>query len=398
MRIKLTKHFLILIAFSAILRLYFIYETPTSWQANKIGLQAFNDEPAHINYVKHLMRFGKLPVQNQSVTDEDAFKTFGYEYYQPPLSYQLVAYTANLLGMDPFGVNLIYLCRFIALLTGLISIYLLYFLLINLFDSKWAIILTWFYALNPVHIRHSSAFSNDIFLWVFINLLLISIILNGAKSRIYGIIEGFILGAAIYTKSSALVLLPLYVALSLTDRKHYQRWLLPIIISLFISSPYFIRNYKLYGELMGIGMSHGTVIHSLSEMSFSTWMKFFKSLIISLSFPYDTLQIPFVLKIPAYFTWIVLILMSVYKSLEKLFKERLNMINTIPEMVWLLAILAMVVYNWQVLMVEFRVIFFAFPALILILKEYTTTINEKWIYGIMFITTLYPLILVFAFA
>ncbi len=396
MKIKVSKRFLLLIIVSAIIRIYFISETPVYWNGEMSGLQAFNDEPAHINYVKYIMRFDKLPVQTQSVKDEDAFQTFTYEYYQPPLTYHIVAYIAKIFHFDPFGVGLIYFSRSIALLFGLITIYLFYIFTHRLLDNNTALFLSWLYALAPVHIRHTSTFSNDVLLWVFLLLLFISITSNRGESKYYGIIDGFILGAAILTKSSALVLFGLFAILSIADRKNYQRWLITIFIAFLCSLPYFLRNHSLYGEFIGIGISHGEASESLSKLDPFVWFKFFRSLIISSAFPYDTIPIPFFVKLPSYLTWIGIIFGSLIMAVIAVIKNYLNLKAYVPHIVWLLSFFAMLAYNWSVLMVEFRVIFFAFPMLLLIFDKSIMS-NIKLSAAVFFFAVVYPLILVFIY-
>lgn len=389
-----SKQFVYLLALAALVRIYFVLVTPFYWNGEQGSLQAFNDEPAHINYVKYLMKNHVLPVQTQNIQDEDALKTFEFEYYQPPLTYDIFSTAGSILGISPDSYNLVLTARFINLILGLLSIFYFYLLVNRLFQSHVAIILSYFYALSPVHIRHSSAFSNDVLLWLLLLILFHSILTDnwGGYKKI--ILEGLILGAALLTKSSGLVVVGVYLVLMAINYKNYQRWLTPVLIALLMASPYFIRNYSLYGEFLGISISHGAYTLGLSSLNPTLWFKFFRSLIISSSFPYDTVTIPLLLKAPAYIVWACIIFLSLILSLKNIWQKKNRLTTAIPEITWILSFTAMLVYNWNILMVEFRVIYFAFPMTLIILGDYVRLEHRKTLVAVILLAIIYPLLLV----
>ncbi len=388
----------VLLIITALLGTYFIIITPAEWTGKMGSLQAFNDEPAHVNYVRYLMNYGSMPVQKQSVQDDEAFKTFEYEYYQPPLSYRINSFFALLSGMSISSDSVLYLSRIITLLFGLLTVFLAYRFFDGALGAKSVMFAALIFALAPVHIRHTAAFSNDALQWVFLIILYISITAEDSSGGIVrGILEGLILGGAILTKSSALVFVGFYIIMIVANKGDYKRWLIPVIIALTLSSPYFLRNYSLYGEFTGIGMSHGSAVSSLSSLEPFVWYRFFRSMIISAAFPYDTVDIPFTLKLPAYLVWGVIIYGGTFIAVRNIIMKirEINLLKS--ELIWLLAFSAMLVYNWSHLMVEFRVIYFAFPALIIIWLKLLS--NKFPITVIMFLVlaVLYPLLITYLY-
>ena len=68
-------------------------------------LEGLNDEPAHFNYVRHLVEHRTFPVQTRHVAEPGAFERADFEYYQPPLYYLLCAPLVAVAG-DPAGLTL----------------------------------------------------------------------------------------------------------------------------------------------------------------------------------------------------------------------------------------------------------------------------------------------------
>lgn len=398
MKYNLSKPLLVLLGLAAALRIYFIIVTPLYWNGELGALQAFNDEPAHLNYVKYLMEHDTLPVQTQSIQDEEALKSFEFEYYQPPLSYHMVSFLAGIAGIDAGSHTLVYFARTINMIIGIMTILYLFILSNRLFPRRAAYFITVFYAFSPVHIRHTSAFSNDALLWFLVLMLFISLLVDRGVGYKKGILEGFILGAAILTKTSALVIAGFYLAMAVIEYKNYARWLTPVLIAMVFALPYFLRNYSLYGEFLGISVSHGIPVKALSSFDPFIWFKFIRSLIISSSFPYDTLNIPFALKIPAYFAWGVIIAGSVGLALVNLWEKRKDLPLAVPEFIWLLTFASMIVYNWNILMVEFRLIYFSFPVLLIYSAKEVLKRDYRIISALFLLAIVYPLLLTIVFS
>ena len=366
------NHILLL---AILIRLWFIVTVPTTWNPDIWAIQAHNDEPAHINYVRYLMQYGELPIQKHHVQEPDAFIRNEFEFHQPPLQYLICAVTARLFVIPHDSDALIYFCRAVICLSGIISILLFYKLMTQNFHMSSSLFLTFIYSLLPVHIRHSSCFSNDHLVWILTLILFLQIKRRYDNTDI-GIrsilLEGFILGIALWTKMTAMPLLGFYLCMVLIQKKYWKSWAFPFLIGLLLAFPYFVRNIILYQDVFCIGTGSGPSQKALSSFQPATWYIFLRGFLISFTFPYDTVFIPFLARLPVYVFWLFLFIITPIQSFRKIMSNwKSQAIQIEISFIYMLFITAMgmIVFNWHHMQTEARLIFLALPAIFIIMGE-----------------------------
>lgn len=238
-------------ALPALLLLYLGLALAHAWSVptGNTGYQNAPDEAAHLVYVRTVAENHFLRLPNYAEAAKDPT---GYEWHQPPLYYWL---TACFLPLGPHGV------RLASLLCGIVGILLIYQAGRLLFpdDPLLSIVAAGIAALTPGHIAITSTVNNDALLEVCfsaVQLLCISALRNGFTLWRAGWL-GLLLSAAILTKATGLLLLPIAVlALILlwrqgeTPEDLLMRAAWTGVIVLALCGWWFVRNYRLYGELM----------------------------------------------------------------------------------------------------------------------------------------------------
>jgi 4-amino-4-deoxy-L-arabinose transferase-like glycosyltransferase len=285
----------ILVAYAVLGALYAIKTPP--WQVP--------DEPAHYNYVRHLVEQRRLPVLRQGDYDQDYLEqikgakfaseytidSIRYEFHQPPLYYLLLAPFYAL-----FNGKLIPL-RLITSLFGIGLLVITYGVGKSLSSAEsshrhpaWlALGMTAFVAFIPQHIAMSAAVQNDILAELLIGIILLRMILwlKSGTSLEAGqcILTGILIGLALLTKLPAYIALPL--ALIVVVLKYGPSWrkgaillaIRPTVVSLgalllpalLIGLPWFIRNATVYGSLDLVGLSrHDQVV--IGQLRTSEWI------------------------------------------------------------------------------------------------------------------------------
>jgi 4-amino-4-deoxy-L-arabinose transferase-like glycosyltransferase len=208
------------------------------------GYQNAPDEAAHVVYARTVAR-GHLPTQRTMAGDPH-----GYEWHQPPLYYCLAA------CFVPLGERAM---RLASILCGLAGILLIYQAGRLLFpnDPLLATVAAGIAALTPGHIAITSTVNNDALLEVCFSGALLVLIgaLRSGFTTARAIWLGIALGAAILTKLTGLLLLPvLALAFLLLWRADEAPRLLrrgaawTALIALTLSGWWFVRNHQLYGE------------------------------------------------------------------------------------------------------------------------------------------------------
>ena len=236
------------IAMLLILGVYFalaaahIYHTPvaTSSEFNYINAP---DEAAHIGYVRAIAEGHRLPTRGDT-----NFPT--YEWHQPPLYY---AIASPLFNSGPIAL------RWLSAAIGFITLILMFRICRLLYpnESFVPVMTLGFAALLPMRHAIMSSVGND----CLIEMLFVAeflAIMNAIKSGLAmrgSLIMGLVLGAALLTKATAFLLIPfICVAYSQMLRNGegvkviWQNALVCFGLAAFISSFWFVRNEKLYGE------------------------------------------------------------------------------------------------------------------------------------------------------
>jgi len=215
------------------------------------GYQNAPDEAAHVAYAQSIAA-GHLPTKVE--VDQDPKKQ-SYEWHQPPLYYLLAR---CFLPFGPKGM------RAVSILCGLAGILLIYRAgRLLLPDYPLAgIVAAGIAALTPGHIAITSTVNNDALLEVCFSgvlLLWISALRSGFTLWRAGWI-GIVISAAILTKLTGLLLLPLaLLALILlwrngespADIGRGAAWMLLLV--LLVCGWWFVRDYRLYGEWVPVG-------------------------------------------------------------------------------------------------------------------------------------------------
>ncbi len=211
------------------------------------GYQDAPDEAAHIAYV-HTVASGHLPTRQTAAKNPQN----GYEWHQPPLYYGLAALFL------PLGERALRLASLLCGLGGLLLIYRAARLVFPN-DPDLASLAVGIAALMPTHIAITSSVNNDALLEVCFSatlLVLIGAFYGGFTFWRAGWL-GVVIGAALLTKATGLLLLPL-VALALLllwragekpqDLLRSAAWMVAVIA--VVSGWWFVRNTQLYGELL----------------------------------------------------------------------------------------------------------------------------------------------------
>lgn len=206
------------------------------------------DEGAHFQYVAYVAREWRLP-------RFEGYAGVGYEAHQPPLYYFLAALLYHLVGGAGKGV------RLLSTLASAGVVWLVWLTLRRLLPHRPEVALTGmgFVAFLPMHIAIGSAVGND----ALTNLLFASVLYlltphpnplhKGAREYV---ILGVLVGLALLTKATAILLLPVVVlGLLLKRRLEGASWAqfaratgVALGIALLIGGWWFIRNALLYDD------------------------------------------------------------------------------------------------------------------------------------------------------
>ena len=212
------------------------------------GYQNAPDEEAHVHYIQSLYR-GHLP----SIADQkfDRLKQ-SYEWHQPPL-YYLVELPFLKLGVHAM--------RSVSIGLGCLSILLIFFTALQLFpDSPWiAVSGSGVAAFTPGFISINSAINNDSLLIVLFSLffLTLTILFKNNFPMKSSLFMGAIIGAAILTKGTGILLVFLFAASVLIQistgnnrKKVLISGTLSIIFCALISGWWFLLNQVRFHQLI----------------------------------------------------------------------------------------------------------------------------------------------------
>ena len=259
------KHYLLLFILVFVISLYFrlkiVYELPLGTISNEYGLSGFDDEPAHLNYIKYLLDNNKLPKLETKVIDPNAFETNEFEYHQPPLYYSIIYLLSKLFFVTDLNEILI-LGRLFNVVLSLLGLVLLFRILkvLELQDVKILTALS-IYLLLGSSVYQFTVFGNDALTWIFLWLLLL-LILNGVIKKWFIIV--IVITLSHYTKLS---ILPFYLLLFVALFFQIQKFGLSktetfkvfaiIVLPLIFSLPWYLRNYNEYGSFFLINLFNG---------------------------------------------------------------------------------------------------------------------------------------------
>jgi 4-amino-4-deoxy-L-arabinose transferase-like glycosyltransferase len=264
------------------------------------------DEPAHFDYVRHLVEEHRLPIQKEGALSEA---------HQPPLYYVIAALVSSVADFDdPAGTQQVnpqfvwggrggaehnaalhhtaetfpyrglalaaHLCRFVSVLSGLVTVFFTYALAGEIFPGQehLALLAAGLVAFNPQFLFISGAINPDsmaamwstVALWQMVRLL---------REPLHGrgwTLLGLLIGLAVLSKSSTFTLGLMAAGILLFTARRQRSWsllwkgvLAVGIASALVSGWWFVRNQLLYGDPLGWQTFVRTYAVHLRESPFS---------------------------------------------------------------------------------------------------------------------------------
>jgi hypothetical protein len=251
----------------------------TGFGGQRGWIPAYNDEPAHFNYVRHLALTGKLPVQRSSV--QEALADGEYEYYQAPLYYYLAQPFYSLSrwispqNSDSVFPRRVFWVRCMSVLFSLGGLLVIHAAVRAVFgDADTALLVLILGSFGGIPLRFGSLVTNDSLLFALASVYAALILLtlhSGCDLRMMsaGILAAV---AGLWTKTSFLLIFPLFpLALlvapfpaseALPPQGNFARtriWKAAVsfLIPLAALAPWFLRNSRLYGAWLPLEVGFG---------------------------------------------------------------------------------------------------------------------------------------------
>ena len=343
----------------AVLRIYFVLVTQIASESVDGQLSSYNDELAHGNYVLHLLETGNLPQNVEPIDAENALRRGNFENYQPPLYYPVVAGLSSTLGKsslaDVIGVGRFLNTVFFLGILGLLILIGKELALPSVAISLGAI----FLSLNGVMVRFSSTATNEALFWLFGGVMIwtaLKIWRSGLWLTSTAVFFAASVGA-LYTKLSAILLLPLLAIVVLKERKARTFFLVCATYALIlaVTLPLWFRNVHEFGSFFPLASGFGSSLSTVPGFSFLTYA------VRSFVFPWQEFWLGWI----GLVTMLPLILFAILSAANK------RVIGTlIREPVLgsalLLAIMAFLWLNFHYDQAEARYLFAAWPVLTLL--------------------------------
>jgi len=241
------------------------------------------DEEQHLDYVIKVSETGKPPIVREDFLDERIINSvletnrhfkfhwptpefsydenmtlegYSYEGFQGPLFYYLFT---PFFMMSPGNIlDQLFILRIVIVLSSLITIYFAYKICNNLLklDYKITFFILILFISIPERAFSNARISNDILLEIIsivvIYLLTLSILKGISWKLSIGL--GVLGGLGLLTKiafAGLFVAYPIVFLLNTKDKSFIIKAFLTATLIIIISSPYFLYNYNLYGDLTG---------------------------------------------------------------------------------------------------------------------------------------------------
>lgn len=261
-----------------------IYSTPVASSSVFNYINA-PDEAAHVMYVRAIAEGHRFPVRG-----DHEFPT--YEWHQPPLYYQLIS---PLYAAGPIAL------RWGSLVLGTAALALLFLACRVVFpsDPSIALLALAFAAFLPMREATTAAVGNDGLLELLFtaSVACMAVILRDGVTIKRAVLLGLLMGAAIMTKASGLLLLGVFVVAFILMRRSGETWKsvgvgagVTLLVTAAVTLGWFARSYRLYHELtpaksfmkefegtmkasdiMAKGTSRGEYLAQAGEMTFQSF-------------------------------------------------------------------------------------------------------------------------------
>ncbi len=206
------------------------------------------DERQHVNYIRDIAQTLLFPVFRPG--SADLYET--YQSHQPPLYYLLCTPVEWLVGANESAEK--WGLRLVNVLIGLLTMIGIYTGIRRFTGNEMvAAFASTFTSLLPMFIAISSAVTNDMLLYLAAVAVMNVIALGWERgwSLSRAVLMGVVLGLALLTKTTSLVLFPMALCGMLLwkdKRATFGQVFVVLFLAILIASPWLIRNQTLYGD------------------------------------------------------------------------------------------------------------------------------------------------------
>ncbi len=206
------------------------------------------DERQHANYVARMAR-GEGP----AVLDpKDPELYENYQAHQPPLYYFMAGQIAKAAGWDPQANEGGRYLRFVNTGIGVLMLLGMFAFARNVSQSDEVALAAMAFGLLPMNLALHGAVSNDPLLYCLIAwaLVLAAIVARGSGAA-YPILFGLVAGAAIWTKTTGLMLIPVGMVAGYIGAPKKSKFTVALTMGLgplLVAAPWMIRNVQVYGD------------------------------------------------------------------------------------------------------------------------------------------------------
>lgn len=244
-----TSFWLVLIS-GILLRVFIALKLPLYSADNPAN--GYNDEPMHLNYIRYISEWRRLPVWTEAESRVDPLID---EFPQPPVYYVIATPAYKFAESLNAGSGLVG-ARLVSIFFGIIAALIVYWVCQKLLNDRTSSLAGFVFMLfSPNPVIFSSIVTNDSALMAFSSLSFASILLvrNNVGGSIRQIKTGLLAGTAVWMKMSAVSLIPLLWFGSGKGSPAPNAWIQrerAFVIALAVISPLIVWNLAHYGQLI----------------------------------------------------------------------------------------------------------------------------------------------------
>jgi len=367
--------FALIIGFS--FRIFFAVSTPIGSESTPGELSSYNDEIAHANYTLYLLDKHTLPSQIEPIDEPGALERGSFENYQPPLYYIIHSVVASLFSDQTFE-SIVLSGRVLSIFFG-VSLLLVFILVARVCQFTPIEIAAGliFLSLSCVLIRFQAASTNDTLFWLLTGAVYWAVLkLERSELRIQDwLLFTLLASAALYTKLSALLLLPLPL-LIIFQKRDFQKllnWGYSVFLILILTIPIWIRNISEFGGILplhaGFGRSEWRIL------AFESILFSYRSLIFPWTEFWQGIIGLMLISVP-----LIAVAVLFYRNKT----EQSGRFN-IFQFGFLITLVAFIWLNLQYDQAEFRYFFAAWPALAVLVSKSANSVSGLWFLNCAFL-------------